>query len=683
MLPDSTENTNPLASTVTPQPRRLEIDADDQINKTTEEDVLVSQFAVEPTPSKTPTMKHKKPVPMAVRILLGVLVFILIVAGVLAVVGFKAYQVALQLQSQGEEAKLLASASYTAFKEQNLPEAEAKLKETRSKVDAMEQTYQTLSSYKNLPGIGGYYQDGEHALKAAQAGLSGADKALAAITPYADVLGFKGEGTFAGGTAEDRIKLLIETLDKVMPVFDQIIGDFETAEQELAQINPSRYPETVKGQVVRSRITEVQSMAKSTITTLEEFRPVLEQLPDIAGGKGERKKYLVLFQNDNELRPTGGFLTAYAVIYIENGKVTPEKSDDIYELDKKFTKKIPIPEKLGKYLTTEKYFNMRDMNTSPDFKTSMDLFYSYYSTIKSEPDNIDGIITVDTHVLTQLVSILGPVEIPGYGTFSAEIDKRCDCPQIVYALSEIITRPTPYLRVDRKGILGPMMQAILSKTYSAGKQAWPKLFETAWTSLQGRHLQMYFMDEKAQQAAEAVNGAGRMLPPTDGSDFLGIVNANLGGAKSNLFITYDVKQTVSAPENGKLTKTVEITYKNSRKGDNCNLEAGLLCLNARLHDWTRLYLPTGAELIEAQGFNKEPSTYEEAGFTVVDGFFNLEPMSSAKLVIKYTVPYSDTETYRVKLWKQGGVSPFTTLFDVAGGEEEALVNTDTLFTTQF
>lgn len=682
MSPDTTENLNP-STTATPQPRRLEIESDIQIDGTDEQSSLVSQFAPDLKTQKTSLMKHKKTLPLAVRILLGFLVFVLIIAGGLAIIGFKAYQVALQLQTQGQEAKILASASYTAFKEQNLPESETKLKETRAKVEAMEQTYQSLSSYKNLPIIGGYYQDGEHALKAAKSGLSGAEKALAAITPYADVLGFKGEGTFAGGTAEDRIKLLIETLDKVMPVFDQIIADFETAEQELAQIDANRYPETFKGQAVRSRLTEVQGMARTTITTLEEFRPVLEQLPDIAGGKGKRKKYLVLFQNDNELRPTGGFLTAYAVIYIENGKVTPEKSDDIYELDKKFTKKIPIPEKLGKYLTTEKYFHMRDMNTSPDFKTSMDLFYSHYSTIKTEPDKIDGIITVDTHVLTQLVSILGPVEIPGYGTFSAEIDKRCDCPQIVYALSEIITRPTPYLRVDRKGILGPMMQAILTKTYSAGKQAWPKLFETAWLSLQGRHLQMYFMDEKAQQAAEAVNGAGRMLPPANGEDFLGIVNANLGGAKSNLFITYDVKQTVNTPENGRLRKTVEITYKNSRKGDNCNLEAGLLCLNARLHDWTRLYLPAGAELIEAQGFNKAPSTYDEAGFTVVDGFFNLEPMSSAKLLITYTVPYTDTKTYRVKLWKQGGVSPFNTLFDVAGGEEEVLVTTDTLFTTEF
>ena len=114
-----------------------------------------------------------------------------------------------------------------------------------------------------------------------------------------------------------------------------------------------------------------------------------------------------------------------------------------------------------------------------------------------------------------------------------------------------------------------------------------------------------------------------------GSDFLAVVNANLGGAKSNLFTSYDITQTVSAPENGYVTRTVEITYKNSRKADNCNLEAGLLCLNATLRDWTRYIVPAGSELVDAQGFTQSPETYEENGFTVFGGFFVLEPMAQA------------------------------------------------------
>ncbi len=617
------------------------------------------------------------------KILLSVGVVLLAVLVIGGIAAFQVYTVAKQLQAQAEEVKATGQAAYAAFKAQNLPEAESKLKETQTKFQTLETTYQQLAVYGKIPFIGAYYQDGEHGLKAAGHGIEAALKGTAAITPYADVLGFKGEGTFTGGTAENRIKLMIDTLGKVGPSFDAIVADLEKADQELAQINPNRYPETFKGMVIRERLATVQKTSAESVAVIKEFKPVIEQLPSIAGGNKMRKKYLLLFQNNNELRPTGGFLTAYAVVYVEDGKVTLEKSGDIYELDQKFTKKIAIPPTLGRYLTTEKTYHLRDMNTSPDFKISMDEFFANYQTLKGEPDHIDGIIALDTEVLKSLVSILGPVEVFNSGTFSAENDKRCDCPQIVYALSEIITKPTPYLRPDRKGILGPMMQAILTKAYTAPKQLWPQLFQLAWQSLEGRHVQMYFLDEKARQAAETVNAAGRMTPPTDGSDFLAIVDANLGGAKSNLFVDYEVKQIVSKPENGKITKTVEITYKNRRHGDNCNLEAGLLCLNATLHDWSRLYLPAGAELVKAQGYTNDAKVYDEAGFKVIDGFFNLEPMNTAKVVVTYTVPYQGTTTYKVQLWKQGGLRDVPVLFDVEGGEEKIVLQKDTTFTTKF
>jgi hypothetical protein len=609
------------------------------------------------------------------KILVVVGVILLVLGSVGGIMGFYTYSVVQQLKIQGKEAEVLGRGAYDSFKGQNLPQTEQNLKQVQAKLGEMRQTYNKLAFYKFIPIASSYYNDGVHGLNAADSGMAAALKSVEAVTPYADVLGFSGEGSFTGGTAEDRLKLVLQTLDKVAPVLDNIAGDLKVVESELAQINENRYPENFRGTPVRSYLVKAKEGSKGAVTALTEYRPVLEQLPAIMGGRGERKKYLILFQNDNELRPTGGFLTAYSIIYIEDGKVTPEKSDDIYELDKKFNKNIPIPEALGRYLTTEKYWNLRDMNISPDMATSMGDFVTHYKEVRGEPQDIDGIITVDTHVLVDLLTVLGPVEVPGYGTFSAETDPQCDCAQVVYALSQIITRPTPYLRTDRKGILGPMMRAILTKAYGAPRQQWPTLFEKGLQSMASRHTQMYFFDPEAQKAAETINAAGRMVPVQD-SDFLAIVDANLGGAKSNLFINYDVKQEVSAPENGVITKTVEITYKNSRHGDNCNLEAGLLCLNATLRDWSRLYLPQGSKLVQAQGFTTEPKQYEEAGFAVIDGFFILEPNSQAKVKVTYTVPYTNTETYKVKLWKQGGISPFKTLLDVNGSQEEVLVDSD-------
>lgn len=614
-----------------------------------------------------------------------VLVAILgLITAPLIILGLHTLTTARVLKSQADSAQLQAMAVADQIKAQNFPLAQAGLADVQKTVDAMEETYNNLAVYQRFPVAKNYYEDGLHLIEAAQIGVATAADGLNLITPHSELLGFAGEGSFAGGTAEERVRLILETLTEISPELGTLDENLQKIEAELAYVDPADYPEEFRGISVRPRIAELKAQLTSAQSLLAQFKPVIEQLPSVAGATDAgAKKYLVLFQNDNELRPSGGFLTAYAIIMIEDGKVIPEKSDDIYELDQKFRSRIPIPDALGRYLTTERYWNLRDMNTSPDFKVSMEQFYEHYQTVPGEPESIDGIIALDTHFLVKLMEILGPTEVPGYGTFSAENTPACDCPQIIYALSEIITRPTPYLRENRKGILGPLMSALLQKAYSSEDDVWPGLFAMGLESVEQRHIQFYFTDDENQRAAELAAAAGRLTPPSENTDFLAIINANLGGAKSNLFTEYEVTQVVSAPVDGRLEKTVEITYRNTRRADNCDLEAGLLCLNATLQDWTRLYVPLGSELISAEGLTEEAVVYEEEGFTVFDGFFTLEPEASAKLRYTYTVPYTDSETYAATFWKQGGIESYQLLTDVTGGEELLTVTGLSEYTTPF
>ncbi len=612
--------------------------------------------------------------------LLIALILILLIA-VLTTMGVYSLGVARSLMSKADRLQVLGKETYLEFKGQNLPAASTKLGELESEYQSFKTEYGKLGFYRSVPLARRYYLDGEAALTAVDHGLAAGKITLEAITPYADVLGFTGEGSFEGGTAEDRVKLILQTLEKVTPQLDAIESELIAMQDNLAEINPSHYPESLRDKAIRSNIVEVQTLAAGAVTALTDFRPIIEKMPEIAGAGGERKKYLVLFQNDNELRATGGFLTAYAVIFIEDGKVTPEKSDDIYELDKKFSKRIEIPEALGKYLTTERYWNLRDMNISPDFKISMEQFMEHYLDVPGEPENIDGVIAVDTELLTALLKVVGPIEIPGYGTFTAEIDERCDCPQIIYALSEIITKPTPYIREDRKGILGPLMRAILTKIYGSPRAYMADLFAIGLEAVEGRHLQAYLFEEEHQEAIEAINAGGRLIAP-ESKDFVAIIDSNLGGAKSNLFTSYEVEHITEAPVDGRLNKKITITYKNSREADNCNLEAGQLCLNSTLQDWFRLYVPSGAELRSAQGFTEEVKAYEESGLTVFDGFFKLEPKSQAKVTLEYSIPYS-RDNYALEIWKQGGISAFPVLMDTNGGQEKIEVAGDTEYRAEF
>lgn len=619
------------------------------------------------------------------------LITLLIFALLLSVLLSYSYFRARKMLTLANSTRTILMESADLAKTQNLPALPDKISALKENLDALNSEYQALAFYKYLPFARRYYSDGEIAFLMAHKGLDLADQTVSVLLPYSDILGFQGEGSFEGGTTQDRIVLILETLEEIQPAIDEIEGKLQEIEELSKKIDASHYPEQIAGQIVRQQIIDAQKQISQAVHSFSDYKPIVGELGKMAGAK-EAQKYLILFQNDNELRPTGGFLTAYSIIQIDKGTVIPEKSGDIYDLDQKFWQNISIPEELGKYLTTERYWNLRDMNIYPDFKKSMESFYQYYQTVPGEPDDLDGIIAVDTQLLTWLLEVIGPVQIPGYGTFSAEVDQRCDCPQVVYALSEIITRPTNYIKEDRKGVLGPLMSAILSKTYELDKAKFPELFTLATNSLKGRHLQLYFVDENSQLAAEKINAAGRLyqLPNNfkdwqfgQNQDFLAVVDANLGGAKSNLFIDYEMKLSVTAPEDGYLNNTLEITYRNSAKADNCNLEAGLLCLNATLNDWIRIYLPPGTELVEIQGLEEEAELYEEEGFSVIDGFFKLEPLGLARIRMTYRVPYQDQENYNLRLWKQGGIDPVPVLIEVTGGEEELLMNQDLEYSTIF
>ncbi len=611
---------------------------------------------------------------IALGSVLGVLLLIGSVSGVMA---YQVYQQAQSIQVDMMSAANTGRSVYAAFKAQNLVEAKNQIVETQKHLSAAEEKFKKLAWTGKLPIASKYYEDGTAGFTAAQAGARAGIKVIEAIEPHADVLGFTGEGTFTGGTTEDRIGLILETLGQITPVLDDVSGDIQVVEENLQKLNPEDYPEQLKGYPLRSYISQAKAGAEAAKVALTEARPVLEQLPTVAGAKG-RKKYLVIFQNDNELRPTGGFMTAYAVVFVENGKVSPEKSDDIYELDKKFTKKPAIPPELGRFLVTEKKWNLRDMNIDPNFESSMKTFHEYYKQIPGEPQNIDGIIAIDTNILERIVNILGPIDVAGYGTFSAKKLERCDCPEIIYMLSEIIDRPTPYLRENRKGILAPMMQSIIQKTYATDRSKWPQLAELLWKGIEGRHVQFYFLNPEIQAAAKTINATGELPKlPQDGSDFLAVVDANLAGAKSNLFVDTSGTQTIKGVEGGRLTKTVELTYRNTHAPSNCNLEAGQLCLNGMLNDWTRWYVPKGVKVDEVLGL--EPG-YEvdtsHAEYDIIEGIFRLAPLSQTKVRITYSVPYSFAKGYKGTMQKQAGTDAAPITFTTPWGEQEAVLDKD-------
>lgn len=603
-----------------------------------------------------------------------ILILILaIFAGIFAWLGMSAYQTTAKLK----DVQTHAMAVSEAFTTRDLARAKSELAATKASLASAHSTYNQTAPLRIIWPIGAYLKDGERVFVSAEKGITVGDLIIAAIEPYADLMGFS--GTEAGdlnlATAEDRIIFVAETVEKLAPEMDKINAILKEIDTEIQGINENRYPKSLAGHEVRAKITQAKSTVNALAGSLQNFQPIVKLLPDLLGNPDPRK-YLILFQNDAELRPTGGFLTAYATLTITKGKIEPGISEDIYTLDNGFKRKVPAPDPIKKYLPLVYNWNLRDMNLSPDFKTSMDTFTSYMKESSVAPE-YDAIIAIDTEVPVRILKVLGPIGVSGFGgKFSAENDPRCDCPQVIYELENIITKPTYEIREGRKSILGPLMNSMLANMMGSPKAKWAEFFNIFTESIEQKHLLMYFKDENKQHAAEVLGSAGRILS-YDG-DYLHINDANFAGAKSNLFVESEVTQDISINNDGSATKKLVITYKNPRKGDNCNLEAGLLCLNGILRDWIRLYVPKGSILKAGRGFEADMITSEDLGYTVLEGFFTLSPQSVKKLEVEYTIPAGTVNgDYKLLIQKQPGVDPVKHTITVTGAKPKVqVVDTD-------
>lgn len=552
-----------------------------------------------------------------------------------------------------------------AAKLQDLDATKAYIKDAKKDFNSTKRWLFFLTPLRIIPVAGWYMADAQRGVDAAIYSLSAAQTLTDAVTPYADVLGLKGEGTFLGGTAQERLASVIDTLSKVTPQLDEVGKDLSEARSQIDKIQTWRYPDILPGKPS----AKIKS-AKNTIDQIETFvvdtRPLIDVLPKIMG-QDKEKKYLILFQNDKELRPTGGFITAYAVFRVNKGVIESEQSEDIYRLDSTLLKKVPAPAPILKYLPNVPTLNLRDSNLSPDYFVSMKQFEDLYTYTRDKKE-IDGIIALDTQFVLKMVNVLGPLE--AFGTkFTAEQVDACACPQIIYELERYADEPTAFEKSDRKGIIGVLMQQMMTKTFEAPKSKWPNLLGTVLTALNQKDLLLYFHDQSVQQAVEKVNFAGRVYQ-YDGDYFL-INEANFAGAKSNLYIQETVKQVIKKDKDNKLDKKVTIEYKYPRRGDDCGLERkGGLCLAGIYRDWIRIYVPKGSTLIKSSGTEIRLTASQDLDKTVFEGFFTIRPEGTAKIELEYTVPIKVQDQYKLLIQKQPGTPGHTYEIEAFGKKQK-------------
>ncbi|HLC95182.1 MAG TPA: DUF4012 domain-containing protein, partial [Patescibacteria group bacterium] len=270
--------------------------------------------------------------------------------------------------------------------------------------------------------------------------------------------------------------------------------------------------------------------------TKKEIEVITQLTEALTAQDDEERKYLILLQNNMELRPGGGFLGQYAVLTIKNGQVVSHFFEDANLLDQRIITPVAPPSPLRTMLSLKKW-KFRDSNFSPDFPTNVEKA-KYFYRLAGKNSNFDGVIAVNADVLTHVLLLTGP--ITAYGrTFTAD--------NVVLDLEEVVEKPylgedvPAELKQNRKAIMKTMTEIIIERLSSLNNV--PKIANLILEELRNKDIMISFEDASLQTAIESVHWDGRVASGWEG-DYLMIVDANLGALKTDYYIKRRYEYTV-------------------------------------------------------------------------------------------------------------------------------------------
>jgi nucleoside-diphosphate-sugar epimerase len=415
------------------------------------------------------------------------------------------------------------------------------------------------------------------------------------------------------------------------------------AEADTSGINEDLFPKKIKDKVLEyeNKLPEIQKYIEYTAT-------VVSDLPSILGSEGE-KKYIFWFQNNNEIRPTGGFIGSYGVLTLDKGKIKDLVIDDIYNPDGQIdVRKIDVtpPTQISTFLKEDKLY-LRNSNWNPDFPKSIKTFDDLY--FKVTGDTISGYVALDLEFVKGLLKVTGPIFLAPYNE-DISADNLAERAQ--YYSGFDYTEGTS----DKKSFLTVLGSKLLERIFALKKEDLPKMFSEIQKSFDQKHMSIYFSNSPINSILKTEKWDGSLVD-TNG-DYLYVVNSNLGGTKANYYVknkmTYEVN---SMTRDGLLRANLYLDYENTAETD--AWPGGPYTDYVRVLSQAGSKL-TGAKIIlnggeEVDIFNEIVVT-NEGRYNSFETSFKINPKETARIVISYDLPINLSITKEQKkyslLWQK-------------------------------
>ncbi len=402
----------------------------------------------------------------------------------------------------------------------------------------------------------------------------------------------------------------------------------------------------------------------------------------------EQKTYLILFQNNAELRPGGGFIGSYGLLTMDNGKVKDFSIHDVYDADGQLKGHVEPPFPIRRYMGTVHLY-LRDSNFDVDF--SKNAFLAAQMLHLETGQTVDGVIGVDLSFVKNILSVVGPLELVDFN-------------QTVTADNFFILTETHAEKdffpgsTQKKDFLSSVFAALKDKINS--NTAYEKVAQSVLASIKEKHVLFASANASEQDVLTANNLSSTLWDPRPSgeiNDFLGISEANIGVNKVNYYVDRSVEQHATLTASGDIEGNTTLTVVN--KSTSKDVYTG------EYRSYVRFILPDSANVtgisIDGQDQSIIPAVtdflvYEKKTFTppiglevdktleqgkALYGFFiPVEQQGSRKITVSYIIkqavnPSSTTATYSLKFFKQPGTDTYPYIFSFVYPDTYQVIST--------
>jgi hypothetical protein len=453
------------------------------------------------------------------------------------------------------------TAASTALEQNNITAGTSKLTEAYSAfIEAQTTIANSNLALQSLIALIPAARDGDSVLTATtlltKAGLTASETAARANTITITAQGVSGPS----GNAE--VLAIINNMHS-------IVADVHEASRLLTNVDDNNIPEQYREQLkaVRNALTNLDGQ----LQTVDHIASFLELV--LTGNQ----HILVLLQNNNELRASGGFIGTIGALTLVNGIITKTDIRSVYDYDGQLLNYFRPPSPI---VAVNNRLFLRDSNWFTDFPSSAQVVTRFFEREGGETPSVIVAVTPDT--IAALLALTGPITI-GASTITA--DNITELLQTQTSLNYDKTTNNP------KQFLADAFPVLLQKLGSLRGAGLIPLWSALENSFQSKHLLITSNIPAIEQHLAALRWNGA-LQQTD-RDFLVLSSSNLGGTKTDQFLTkqYNLETTIDA--DGRIINTVTLTVTNPLPKD-----TGL----TNTSFW-RIYTPRGSKLLSSQGFD--------------------------------------------------------------------------------